>query len=222
VNSVRSGSRSWTIGIIGILLTSLAGCASHVDGNLHLVSADKKHDFCQAFTEAYLTRTETGDVDILLEQDGLNLSRHDDPEKPLAPDAYLTPRQFVHVRVFWKPLSQKADHPAATNASIEWYLLGDGPSDGNLIEYSGPALVALDDSQGVCVVKVQNAWLKVVLQRGCMCDPLGPSQMRGAVRAIVDPQRFDTLLSELKAATTPSTPEVSVVPGQPPHASIDP
>jgi hypothetical protein len=214
------------VGSLGLLLASLlgslCGCASHVDGNLHLVSADKKHDFSQTFTQAYLARTETGDVDILLEQDGLTVGRHDDPEKPLTPDACLTPRQFVHVRVFWKPFSQRADRPAATNASIEWYLLGDGPNEGSLLKYSGPALVSLDDSQKVSIVTIHNAWLKVVEERGDMCDPLGPSQMQGAISAIVDQQRFDTLLSELKSATGTGSPEVTAVPAQVPHAGIDP
>jgi hypothetical protein len=225
-SKIASLGRSRMVGSVGLLFATLlgtaSGCASHVDGNLHLLSADKKHDFSQTFTQAYLTRTETGDVDVLLEQDGLTVGRHDDPDKPLAPDACLTPRQFVHVRVFWKPLSQRADRPAATNASIDWYLFGDGPNEGSLLEYSGPALVSMDDSADVSLVTIRNAWMKVVSQRGDMVDPLGPSEVKGSVHAIVDQDRFNTLMSELKTATGATAPEVTAVPTLPPHAGVDP
>ncbi|MGD1278623.1 MAG: hypothetical protein ABR964_15530 [Tepidisphaeraceae bacterium] len=199
---IRSQSLKFPLGATLIILGTMAcgGCASHADGNLHLISLDHGRDFCQNFSEAYVSRSPTGDVDIVLVQDGIQPAQHDDPTKPLTPQPRVLPRQFVHLRVFWKPLGHKADHPASTNASVQWCLLGNGPAGKSVLEYGGSGLVVLDDGPNGTTVTIRTAWLKAVSQRGDMTDPMGPSRLQGSIRAIKDPDRVAALLAEMKAA----------------------
>jgi hypothetical protein len=201
----------------------LGGCASHQDGNMQLISRDQQRNFSQRFTEAYITRTPTGDWDIMLTEDGTVPNKDSDPQKPLRPDDRTLPRQYVHLRVFWRTLGQKADHPAATNASVQWCLLGDGPNEGSLLEYSGSGLVVLEDSKDGATVKVRTAWMKAITQRGAMVDPLGPSTMKGTVHAITDQDRVDALLAEMKSETGTSEAQgARDLTGQPQHLSVTP
>ena len=223
---IRSRSPTFPIGAALLVLGAMAcgGCVSHPDGNLHLISLDHHRDFCQNFSEAYTSRSSGGDVDIVLVQYGAEPPRHDDPTKPLMPQSRVLPRQFVHVRVFWKPLGQKADHPASTNASVQWCLLGDGPGGTSLVEYGGSGLVVLDDGRNGTIVTIRTAWLKAVSQRGGMTDPMGPSRLQGSIHAVQDPDRVAALLAEMKAATG-ATSEVQAsqhAAPVPEHVSVSP
>ncbi len=197
------------------------GCASENQGDLHLVSFTNNQVFSQTFDQAYVTHTDTGDVDIVMVNDGMASVRSDDPSKPLTPQAADAPRQYVHIRVFWKALAHRADHPANTNASIQWCLLGDGPNEGSLLEYDGSGLVMLDDMGDTTNVTICSAWMKAQTQRGDMVDPLGPSDLNGKVQAINDPTRADQLIAEMKTATHVVQAQASAA-GQPQHLAINP
>jgi hypothetical protein len=207
-----------------VLLLSSAfcvGCASNDEGTLHLASFNNNEVFSQQFAQAYVTHTDTGDVDIVMVSDGMDSARKDDPSKPLTPIASDAPRQYVHIRVFWKPLAHRADYQANTNAAIQWCLLGDGPNEGSLLEYDGSGLVMLDDDGDTTTVTIAAAWMKAQSKCGDMCDPLGPSTLNGKIKAIDDPNRANQLMAEMKSAARIVQAEASPT-HEPAHLSINP
>jgi hypothetical protein len=191
--------------LLSLSLTALffTGCASD-STHLQMVSIDGKRDFKQKFSEAYACKTPTGDTDIVLISQ-VDYSTNQDPRKPLRPLASpLSPRQIVHIRVYWKPpVGTKADHPANTNASIHWYMMEDSAPQADYVEYSGSGFADVDESDNTYSLNVHRAWMKVANHRGVMCDPLGPSQLNGSIQAIVDPSQVQAVLAEVKTASTP-------------------
>jgi len=175
-----------------LTLVIAAGCSSN-QGNLHLLSLDQKHEFSQTFTRAYLDRNDSGDADIVLVQDNAS--------QPQRLDGCLMPRQLVHIRVFWTPMSGvKADHPANTNASIHWCFICDDANRPGVVEYCGSGLVELDDSSSGASVTIRKAWMKERCHRGKMVDPLGPSILQGSFHAQHDPAQVRTIMAQIKAA----------------------
>ncbi|MGA3068136.1 MAG: hypothetical protein ABSF29_14930 [Tepidisphaeraceae bacterium] len=212
--------------IVSLIFVSCAvcgGCASENQGRLDLISFDRQHEFGQTFSQAYIARNDMGDMDIMLVTDGVDVAGNADPSKPLSPDAVDVPRQYVHIRVFWKPLTHRADHPAATNASVQWCLIGNGVNEGSILQYDGSGLVILDDSGGVTNVDIRSAWMKALAQRGTMVDPLGPCDLNGKVVAINDPDRVTALLAEMKSAAGITQAQAPAEVGaQPQRLSINP
>ncbi len=208
--------------LAGLLLAVLAaGCSSN-QNSLKMVSQDGLHDFSQTFSHAYISHNSTGDCDIVLVQDG-DENRRDDPGKPLAPDSYALPHQIAHVRVYWNPWhTTKADHPVNTNASVHWYLMGDGANPSDVLEYSGTGVAVVDTSQGGATVTIHKAWVKVCSQRGHMVDPLGPAMLEGSVHAVNDSEKVQELIAEMKSVGS-STADVQASPApQPAHMSVNP
>jgi hypothetical protein len=184
-----------------LLAAFAAGCSAQA-GNLHLVSLDQKHEFSQKFTQAYITRNESGDADIVLIQDNIHPSDQD-PSRPQHPDPCVMPRELVHIRVFWTPMSGvKPDHPANTNASIHWCFICDNMTQAGVVEYCGSGLVQVDDSSNGAKITIRKAWMKVGCQRGEMIDPLGPSILNGSFQAAHDDAQVKSIIAQIKSAAT--------------------
>ena len=180
-----------------------AGCSSN-SGSLRMVSTDKRHDFSQSFDQAYISRNDAGDSDVVLVQNGF-AQRTDDSKHPMDPDSVFTPRQIVHIRVFWMPIiGATGNRQANTNASLHWYLLGDGSDHMGVLEYAGPGVVMLDHNSSGATVEVRTAWMKAVTQRGNMLDAIGPSVLQGTTHAVYDPDKVKSLLEEMKSAAASS------------------
>jgi hypothetical protein len=193
----QSGFRFLIRSILPILAVVIVGGCSSNQGNLHLLSLDQKHEFSQTFTRAYLDRNDAGDADIVLVQDN--------PSQPQRFDGCLMPRQLVHIRVFWTPMSGvKADHPANTNASIHWCFICDDTNRPGVVEYCGSGLVELDDSSSGASVTIRKAWMKEACRRGQMVDPLGPSILQGSFHAEHDPAQVRAVMAQIKAAAGPN------------------
>ena len=188
--------------ILLFLLPLFAAACSSNEGTLHLVSQDQKHQFSQTFTQAYLARNDSGDADIVLVQDDIQ-PRHSDPSRPITPDPCVTPKQLVHIRVFWTPMhGVKADHPANTNASIHWCFICQNATQSGVIEYTGSGLVEIDDSSPTATIKIHKAWMKQACQRGELVDPLGPSILNGSFQATHDAAQVKSIIAQIKAANT--------------------
>jgi hypothetical protein len=196
----QSGCRFFLRSVLPILaVVMVAGCSSN-QGNLHLLSLDQKHEFSQTFTRAYLDRNDAGDADIVLVQDNPSQPRGGQALGQRL-DGCLMPRQLVHIRVFWTPMSGvKADHPANTNASIHWCFICDDANRSGVIEYCGSGLVELDDSSSGASVRIRKAWMKERCHRGQLVDPLGPSILDGSFHAEHDPAQVRTIMARIKAA----------------------
>jgi hypothetical protein len=182
---------------LGLLL--LSGCAL-TGNNLTMTSDDHRRDFSQSFSHAYSSLDDNGDYDVVLVHDA-NADRLADAGGPMQP-GHMTPRQVVHIRVFWVPEhGTKLDHPVAANAMMKWYLFGDRLDEtSDVLEYSGSALVLVNDDGRNATVTVRGAFLKPVARRGQMSDPLGPSSVTGTITAQVDRIQVNGLLRELKDA----------------------
>jgi hypothetical protein len=177
----------------------VCGCSSD-EGTLHLASLDGHREFSQNFSQAYIAKNQAGDADVVLVQDQIQPS-HADPTQPLAPDRWRTPRQLVHIRIFWMPMSGvKPDHPANTNASIHWCLLSNDTDGSGVVEYQGSGLVELDDSSTGATVTIRKAWMKVGRQHGELVDPIGPSILQGTFHAVGDPAAVRQIIAEIRAA----------------------
>jgi hypothetical protein len=190
--------------LIVLTAIALAGCAAP-SGNLRLVSVDQKHEFVQNFTQAYISRNESGDADIVLVEDNIHPSAGD-PNKPQRPDPAVMPRELVHVRVFWTPMSGvKADHPANTNASIHWCFICDSAAQPGVMEYCGSGLVVVSQTSDGAKITIRKAWMKEGCQHGQLVDPLGPCNLYGTFRATRDDTEVKSVIAQIKSAATSNT-----------------
>ncbi len=208
----------------------LCGCASD-ESRLQMISLDHQHNFTQDFSEAYASKTDVGDMDIVLAQDAPPTGDTDDLHKGIAPSAGTLPRQLVHIRVFWTALNSKADHPASTNASIHWFVYGDrtpqaqdpahpaSTSVENVLEYTGSGLVMIEQSGDSATIEIRNSWLKATARSGSMADPIGPSNMTGIIHAQLDPQRVQSILAQLRGTGAPLANADAT---QPQHLTVTP
>lgn len=187
------------VSLVATLL--LAGCSAN-EGSLRLVSVNQKHLFSQKFSQAYITRNSSGDADIVLVEDNFQ-AMHQEVSRPQHPDPCVMPRELVHIRVFWTPMSGvKADHPANTNASIHWCFICDSASQAGVVEYSGSGLVEVSDAKDGASITIRKAWMKQACQRGQMVDPIGPSILDGSFRALHDQGEVQSIISEIKSASS--------------------
>ena len=176
------------------------GCAAP-SNDLTLSSTETQRDFTQTFPKAFATTNSNGDYDVVMVRDA-NADAVADTGGPVRPGP-LTPRQVVHVRVFWNPVQgTRADHPAATNAAIHWYLFCDRPNEcPRCVEYSGSGLVWVSGDDQTATVTIKGAFMKPVHCDRSMADPMGPSSLSGTVTAQVDRKQVNQLLAEVKSAT---------------------
>lgn len=185
--------------LIALCIVALAGCAAP-QNRLTMMSLDHRHDFQQFFSHAYSALDDSGDYDIVLVHDA-NADNLASGNSDVLNPAPLTPRQLVHIRVFWiADHGTKMDQPVATNAAIRWYLLGDRADEtANFLEYSGTALVLVNDDGRIANVTLRGATLKPIARRGQMADPLGPSSVSGNITAEVNRRSVEDILNEAKA-----------------------
>src|SRR5437868_9185922 len=108
--------------IMALLLCLMAtGCGSKT-ASLTFASNQGDSRFSQDFTRAYYWRTESGEYDIVLSEDGISPAKVK-TSGPIVASAAAALNQTVHIRVLWKPLrGSKPDAPSATNAVIDWYV----------------------------------------------------------------------------------------------------
>ncbi len=218
--NAKLGSRS-LFALSGFLFALTAGCGSSTQSQLRMASLERHCAFSQGFSHAYISQNSTGDADIVLVQEGSD-ARHDDPRKPISPDSHIEPRQFVHIRVFWTPEpGTKADHPANTNASIHWCLLGDENRQDDVLEYSGSGLVEVSRSGSGATATVRTAWLKTSCCHGEMADPIGRSLVRGEIHAVADDAEVKAVLDEMKSLNG-SVAQANTAGMQTQHLSINP
>jgi hypothetical protein len=208
--------------VLLVISAYVGGCSSD-EGTLRLASTDGQREFSQNFTQAYIARNQAGDADVVLVQDEIQPS-HADPNKPLAPDRWRMPRQLVHIRIFWMPMSGvKPDHPANTNASIHWCLLSNDTDGSGVVEYQGSGLVELDNSSDGAMVTIRKAWMKVGRQHGQLVDPIGPSILQGSFHAAENTPEVRAIIAEIKAAG--SSDQAKINPSlmeQPKALAVDP
>jgi hypothetical protein len=205
-----------------VISAYVGGCSSD-QGTLQLSSMDGQREFSQHFSQDYIARNQAGDADVVLVQDEIQ-PNNADPTKPLVPDRWRMPRQLVHIRIFWMPMSGvKPDHPANTNASIHWCLVCNDSREPGVVEYRGSGLVELDDSADGATVTIRKAWMKAGRQHGQLVDPLGPSILQGSFHAISDAASVKEIIGEIKSAGSTEQAQANSAPvEQPKNLAVNP
>ncbi len=169
------------------------GCSDKAAG-LTLTSLKDHRKFAETFTNAYASRNDNGDLDVVLVDDAT--------ERAVAAGKRIEPvHQIMHVRVLWHPSrDMKADDPAASNASIHWYVMG--ANRGEMIEYQGTAFINVSRTTFTDRLKLSivNARLKPVITRGDLKDPIGPSRVEGTIYARDNVQIVNRLLAEVRTS----------------------
>lgn len=168
-----------------------AGCSDTAAG-LTLTSLRDHHKFADSFTHAYAARNNNGDMDIVLVDDAT--------EQSVKAGRLVGPvHQIMHIRILWSPSrDMKSDDPAASNASIHWYVMGVDRTQ--VIEYSGTAFVYAGKSLwgDQHKLRIDNAPLKPAMTRGDLKDPIGPARVEGTIYAIDNDHIVHQLLAELR------------------------
>lgn len=181
--------------LLPTLLLGGAGCASQSGQQLTVQCQRQGRAFSQGVAAAYLSRAGDGDTDIVLldssSKQCMDGVRCDAPV-----------RQVMHIRVLWNPARDlKADHSSASNATIHWYVMGNTPDSGaDVLEYAGTGFVLLDDTDAGTELTIRSAAVRAVACHGKLCDPVGPSNIHGAVHVVSDQQRVRLALSQVRTA----------------------
>ncbi len=186
-----------------LLLGCNIGCASH-SADLRLTCLESSTTYRQQFSDAYVSKGEEGNTEILLVSDH-NLA---DSGGVRPAGAALQPaavRQVMHLKILWRPQrGTKQGHPSYTNAGIKWYVSGEPAAGGaatDVLEYTGAGFVSLTDTPVGTQVTIRNASLKPVgAAKGQLNDPVGPSRLAGSFVAEQNAQRVSDLLAEVKSA----------------------
>lgn len=168
-----------------------AGCSDKTAG-LTLTSLSDHHKFADTFTKAYAARNDYGDLDVVLVDDAT--------ERSVTAGALVGPvHQIMHIRILWSPSrDMKSDDPAASNASIHWYVMGADRTQ--MIEYSGTAFVYAGTTLwgDQRKLRIDNARLKPAMTRGDLKDPVGAAKIEGTIYATDNNRIVNRVLAELQ------------------------
>jgi hypothetical protein len=148
-----------------------------------VVPAAGRQVFAQHFDKAFASRDEAGDYRIILLDDGL---KQPPAEGPLKPAATPPVRQVVRIRLFWRPmLGTKPNFPSASNAAIDWYVMGTGSRESiDMVHYQGVGFVSVRGVAGGARVTIHKAMLQPVASCGDMADPIGRTNLSGTLFAL--------------------------------------
>ncbi len=175
-----------------LLAASFCGGCSDKSAGLTFTSLQDHRRFADTFTDAYSARNENGDTDIVLIDDATERSVV--AGKPIGPV-----RQIMHIRILWSPSrDMKSDDPAASNASIHWYVMGSDRTQ--MIEYSGTAFVYASKAMwgDKLKLRIDNARLKPCVSRGNLKDPVGAARIEGTIYATDNHRIVSQLLADVR------------------------
>ncbi len=197
--------------LIGVMLVlfcgALAGCSAP-GGQLQVTRTDTGQAFSQTFEEAWIARDDDGDYDILLVYRSIDRDRSVRPGERLQPVERLPVRHVVHIHTFWRPKgSTRSDDPAASNATVNWYVLTTGATAGeDVLIYRGTGFVGVYPGEEAAGVTLRNVRIEPQLVRGAMTDPLGSANISGSIQALADREKVRALLEELHVIASRNDP----------------
>src|SRR5436305_1031124 len=101
---------------LGIMALGIVGCgASTSPPDLKITSIKHDQTWQQGFTQAWMNRAATGELDVVLVDQA--------SEQAMAGTAITAPvRQVMHIRVLWSPTREMK--AVVSNASVKWYVIG--------------------------------------------------------------------------------------------------
>jgi len=177
---------------------ALAGCSAG-GGSVTLELADKGRVLTQKFPHAYITQVQEGEYDVILVDKATDWDYASSARKnrPLIPVALDPARHLMHIHLYWRPLAGTTRNPAATNASIDWYVLGPEGTD-DYVAYQGAGYVALHGSGDEHTVFIRDGQISRKAGRGSLQDPIGAASISGSAVAKPDRARVQELLAEVE------------------------
>jgi hypothetical protein len=188
-----------------LALAALQGCASR-GGRINLESTTNHRYFMQAFNQAYVTDSGSGEYDIVLVESPGELPPRHPKNRPLVPMPLAPLRQVMHIHVYWHAPSGVKDNPAAVNASIDWYILGAG-GGGDLVLYEGAGFVLVDTEGERRDVEIKDGELRAKLLRGNIVDPLGHARFYGSATARMNDARVKDTLGQMQEQIRQQDPQ---------------
>ncbi len=193
--------------VCGLLLLLLiaAGCASdRQGGEVRVRRLNDGRTLAQRFDQAYITRSEHGDYDVVLVADTTTDQAAPRRGNTLQPAANVPVRHMVHLRIFWRPLrGMRASDTATSNAAIDWFVLTPGAREGeDVLRYRGSGLVGIYPGERGASITMRNVRLEPELVHGQMTDPIGRAEVTGALQAVWDRQLVESRLAEMRALTS--------------------
>ncbi len=197
--------------LFAVLLPLLSGCASDPGGQIGwapLGSSDSTVA-SQDFTSGVVSNINAGEADIVLTYDPAEKIEAKSGPGVIQPVPIAPLRQWVHIHIYWRPESRmSAGHPAAVNASLDWYILsGDDFKTGQWLYYGGAGYVLLSSNGRVKSVDIVEAEMEPRNRQGNMSDPIGRVRIHGRAWAVQNEGKLQDLMSQLQAVPKdPATP----------------
>jgi hypothetical protein len=208
--------------LLTLLLTT--GCAN-TRNRVTIRTDENRTLYAQSFDQAYIASSGTGEYDIVLVDDAqskpapsadrkkfwsryLSLGASAPTARPLQPIGDTQLKQVVHLHVFWQAEGGSvARDGVVTNAAIDWYVIANQESDRpEVLHYEGAGYVLLDPGRGATSVEIRDGSMKMSNATTGLTDPIGPSNLRGKIKARRNPQLVRDTLADLKSRTpTPPT-----------------
>lgn len=200
------------VAVSGLSGCSLAGGSGGTE--IRLEPTGRYIIYNQEFVAAWCQVNADGEYDMVL----VNTPQPsaDEPGRPLLPAAQGNPLQVMHVHVAWRPSTAvKPNFPAATNASINWYVVDNhDPHNPQYLHYQGAGLVRVDSGDDETTFDIQPTLISLHHRQGGLRDPIGPSLLSGEIKAGNARQKTMDVLSGLneifrlapdEAAPSPAT-----------------
>jgi hypothetical protein len=191
LRSVRFG-----VGLAAVCLVAI-GCSSR-GGSINFESTEQNRTLTQAFPHAYISQVQDGECDVILVDNATDWD-YSTPKKnrPLEPTPLEPIRQMMHIHLYWRPLAGTTKNPAATNASIDWYVLGpEGTSD--VVVYEGAGFVLLHGSGEKWTIVIRDGMVTPKVGRGSLRDPVGQAKINGRVVAKLNDARVRQTMAEVQ------------------------
>jgi hypothetical protein len=183
-----------------VTLSTLPGCALLSSGGgaeIRLEPTGRYIVYHQEFAAAWCQLNPDGEYDMVLVDQPRPTA--DDRGQPLPPATATNPLQVMHVHVAWRPSSgMRPNYPAATNASINWYVIDNhDPHNPQYVHYQGAGLVRVDAGDAATTFDIQPTLISPRHQNGEIHDPIGPARLSGKIKAQNRPQKTADVLSSL-------------------------
>lgn len=177
--------RPFLLAACALFAVSITGCAAG-GSSLRVRPLAHKETYQPRFAHAYAARGDDGDLDVVLCCGA-------------AETAPAGVRQVLHVRVLWRPMKgAKLNEPAATNATLTWYVFADPDGAGpTMIQYDGAGFATVNRDGDVSRFEIRNATLRPDNRPGALNDPIGVCVLSGTVVARNSKAKVNELLAEI-------------------------
>jgi len=211
--------------LLGLLLLGAVGCTASPAARVEL-TGDAGRKLIQSFDRAAFKQSPTGEYDIILvDQTAADSRTSRQPSRALDPATASPLTHILHIRVLWRPTRTiRGESPTATNASIQWTVLGQGAGR---IDYTGAGFAQVYGEPDQIRVTLRNIHITPNTRRGDLTDPIGAATVFAKFKARRDASFVGSALATIRATgETASNPTGVINPAlgydRPPGRPVSP